>query len=356
MKKILFTGGGTAGHVTLNLNLIPIFQKNGWQVVYIGSSKGIERELVSSISGVRYYSIKTGKLRRYFSWQNFVDAIKVPLGIIQAFYIIRKEKPDIIYSKGGFVSFPVVVGGYLNRRKIFMHESDVTPGLANMMSLPFVTKFFTTFTATAQNVKAKYKSKIKYIGPVLSDRLNNGVKAKALGLCHFIEDKPVVLFVGGSLGARSINTAVATNLPTLLEKYHVIHICGKGQSNDIKMRGYAQFEFVDTEYKDLLALANIVVSRSGSNAIFELWSLKKPMLLIPLSSASSRGEQSLNAKAFQDLGFAEVMQDEDISDSAKFLEMIDKVYEHRDIYKQNMQNINLKFTNNEDLFQEVIND
>ena len=173
----MFTGGGSGGHVTLNLNLIPLFQKNGWQIVYVGSETGIEKELIAKIEGVKYYAIKTGKLRRYFSWQNLKDMFKIPVGICQAAAIIHKEKPDIIFSKGGFVSFPVVVGGFLNHRKIFMHESDLTPGLANKMSLPFVSKFFTTFIDTVKYVRTPQK--VCYIGPVLSDRLKHGDQNKA---------------------------------------------------------------------------------------------------------------------------------------------------------------------------------
>ncbi len=161
MKKILFTGGGSGGHVTLNLSLIPLFLQNGWQVIYIGSKTGIEKELIAQIDGVKYYAIETGKLRRYFSVENMKDAMRVPVGIWQAYSIIRREKPNIIFSKGGFVSFPVVMGGYLNRcKKIFMHESDVTPGLANKMSLPFVGTFFTTFDDTQNYVNPKYRSKV----------------------------------------------------------------------------------------------------------------------------------------------------------------------------------------------------
>ena len=181
MKKIIFTGGGSGGHVTLNLGLIPLFLDAGWKVVYIGSHNGIENELIKKIKGVEYHAIATGKLRRYFSWENFKDALRVPLGICQAWNIIRKEKPDIIFSKGGFVSFPVVLGGWLNGiKKIYMHESDVTPGLANKMSLPFVSTFFTTFADTQDYVNDKRK--VCYVGPVLTDRLENGDKEKARDL------------------------------------------------------------------------------------------------------------------------------------------------------------------------------
>ncbi|MBR1600266.1 MAG: undecaprenyldiphospho-muramoylpentapeptide beta-N-acetylglucosaminyltransferase [Alphaproteobacteria bacterium] len=353
MKKILFTGGGSGGHVTLNLGLIPLFKKAGWEVIYIGSKNGIENELIKKIEDVRYYAIETGKLRRYFSKENFKDAMRVPLGIFQAWKIIRKEKPDVIFSKGGFVSFPVVLGGYLSGcRKIYMHESDVTPGLANKMSLPFVNTFFTTFADTSNYVN--HKEKIKYVGPVLTDRLENGNKEKARDMCFFNSDKPVIMFVGGSLGAKSINNAVIKNLETLLDKYQIIHICGKGQTIQAKCDGYMPFEFVDTEFKDLMALADVVVSRSGSNAIFELLSQKKPMLLVPLPSASSRGEQSLNAKSFKKQGFAEILTDDEVSD--KLVQKIDEVFQFRNDYIKNMNESLWKRTSNKELFEIIENE
>lgn len=350
----MFTGGGSGGHVTLNLNLIPIFQKNGWEIVYVGSETGIEKELISKITDVKYYAIKTGKLRRYFSWQNLKDMFKIPLGVCQAAAIIHKEKPDIIFSKGGFVSFPVVVGGFLNHRKIFMHESDLTPGLANKMSLPFVSKFFTTFIDTVKYVRTPQK--VCYIGPVLSDRLKNGNKDKALQMCNFTADKPIVMFVGGSLGAQSLNKAVQKNIDTLLQKFQIIHICGKNQKTDLQRDGYAQFEFVDKEFKDLLAATDIVVTRSGSNAIFEFWSLNIPMLLVPLPSNASRGEQSSNAQNFQSKGFAEILLDKDLSQDGLLVAQIDKMYQNLDTYRHNIKNSDLKFTSNEELYKEIVND
>jgi len=353
MKKIIFTGGGSGGHVTLNLGLLPLFVQAGWQVSYIGSKTGIEKELVCKISGVRYYEIETGKLRRYFSLDNFIDILHIPVGIAQAWNIVRKIKPDVIFSKGGFVSFPVVFGGYLaGCRKIFMHESDVTPGLANKMSLPFVSTFFTTFADTENYVRNK--SKVHCVGPVLTERLNNGSKEKALQLCNFTPDKPVVMFVRGSLGAKSINSAISKNLDALLTKYQVIHICGKGQGNKIRQHGYKQFEFVDTEFKDLMALADVVVSRSGSNAIFELLSQKKPMLLVPLPSTSSRGEQSLNAQSFKEQGFADILADKDVENG--LLTAIDTVYAKRNDYIEAMSKAEWKSTSNQQLFAEITNE
>lgn len=351
-RRIVFTGGGSAGHVTLNLALIPWFLEQGWQVSYIGSKGGMEQELVSRFSEVRYYGILTGKLRRYFSWQNFLDMAKIPLGCLQACWLVRKINPDIIFSKGGFVSFPVVVGGFVNRKRIFMHESDTTPGLANKLSLPFVGTFFTTFPETVQSVSRK--GKVSCVGPVLSDRLFNGSREKGAAFAGLDPSRPTVMVIGGSLGARSLNEAVARNLPQILAKYQLIHIAGKNGFNpELQGRGYVQYEYVDTELKDLMALADIVVSRAGSNSIFELASLYKPMILVPLPAASSRGEQSLNAQSFVDKGYAEIIRDEDIADPEILLPMLDKVYAGRAAYTEKMRENPVKITSAAALCEQI---
>ena len=352
-KKIIFTGGGSAGHVTLNLTLIPFFLAQGWKVCYIGSYKGIERDLVGRLPEVTYYPIATGKLRRYFSWQNFWDMLKIPLGILQAVWIVFKEKPGIVFSKGGFVSFPVVLAGRLNGCPVAMHESDVTPGLANIMSLPFVTKFFTTFTDTKKYVKDQ--SKVENVGPVLSDRFKNGSKERCCVFCEFKAEKPIILAMGGSLGAQSLNQAIRQNLPELLKNYQIIHICGRGQMEEgADCNGYRQFEYVDTELKDFMKAADVVLSRAGSNAIFELRSLNKPMVLVPLSVHSSRGEQMLNAKAFQSDGYCEIIADEEVSDAAKLLAVLKQVYDNRKQYEKKMQADKFSATTSADLAMKII--
>ncbi len=352
-KKIIFTGGGSAGHVTLNLALIPIFLQKGWQVVYIGSYNGIEKELVGKIKEVKYIPILTGKLRRYFSWHNFVDMLKIPLGIMQAIWIVNRQKPDIVFSKGGFVSFPVVCAAKINGIKCAMHESDVTPGLANKMSLPFVSKFFTTFDDTIKYVKDK--SKVEYVGPILSDRLKNGNKSNACKICDFLEQKPIIMVIGGSLGAKSINEAVRENLDKLLDKYQIIHICGKGQvAEGMDRQGYKQFDYVSDELKHFMEAADIVVSRAGSNSIFELLSLNKPMILVPLSGTSSRGEQMLNAKSFKDKGYCEIIPDNKIKEDGLLLNTLDIVYKNRQSYRNNMEKSGFKSTDNVDLAKKIL--
>lgn len=352
-KKIIFTGGGSAGHVTLNLALIPIFLQEGWKVVYIGSYNGIEKDLIAKIKDVQYVPILTGKLRRYFSWQNFIDMLKIPLGILQAIWIVYKHKPNIVFSKGGFVSFPVVCAAKINHVKCFMHESDVTPGLANKMSLPFVSKFFTTFEDTIKYVKDK--NKVDYVGPVLSDRLKNGSKEKACHICSFDYNKPVIMVIGGSLGAKSLNDAIRNNLSELLKKYQIIHICGKGQVVEgADKKGYKQFDYVSDELKDFMAASDIVISRAGSNSIFELLSLNKPMILVPLSGTSSRGEQMLNAKSFQGKGYCEIVADDKLNEADLLLSTIDNVYKSKEKYISNMETSGFKVTNNTELAYKIM--
>ena len=353
MPKIIFTGGGSAGHITLNLALIPYFIERGWQIDYIGSKGGMEENLIKKFPEVTYHSVSTGKLRRYFSVKNFIDMVKIPLGCIQATWLVYKLNPDIIFSKGGFVSFPVVVGGFINRKKILMHESDITPGLANKLSLPFVSKFYTTFTETINNISQQQK--VECVGPVLSNRLFNGNKEQGAQIAHLKTDKPTIMFIGGSLGAQSLNNAVSQNFSQLLEKYQIIHIAGKnGYNPQLKGEGYIQYEYVDSELKDLMALADVVISRAGSNSIFELASLHKPMILVPLPNTSSRGEQTLNAKSFVNKGYAEIIKDEDIANPQILLPMIEKVYAKRNEYIKAMQDNPVKITTAEKLSSQIM--
>jgi UDP-N-acetylglucosamine--N-acetylmuramyl-(pentapeptide) pyrophosphoryl-undecaprenol N-acetylglucosamine transferase len=315
-KKVLFTGGGTAGHVTVNLALIPKFQQEGWETYYIGSEKGIERELVQDLPNVTYHAVSTGKLRRYLSWENIKDPFKVLKGIWQACRFIRKQKPQVIFSKGGFVSVPVVIGGWLNRVPVLIHESDLTPGLANRLAMPFATKVFTTFPETTKYIKG---NKGHYLGAIVREELKQGDAERGREFCSFDSNKPVMLVMGGSLGSQKLNQVIRDHLPKLLADYQVIHLCGKNNVDEsIQEPGYCQFEYIDKELPDLIQLADIVVSRAGSNAIFEFLSLRKPMLLIPLSRAASRGDQILNARSFEKQGFAEVLEEEELTDETFF--------------------------------------
>ncbi|KFZ41569.1 undecaprenyldiphospho-muramoylpentapeptide beta-N-acetylglucosaminyltransferase [Thermoactinomyces sp. Gus2-1] len=332
-KTILFTGGGTAGHVMVNLALIPKFLEDGWKVIYIGSKDGIEKQLVSELNDVEYYSVSTGKLRRYFDWNNFKDPFKVLKGVFEAYRLIRRHKPSLIFSKGGFVSVPVVLGGWLNRVPAIIHESDMTPGLANKIATPFATKVCTTFPETAKHFS---KEKGKYVGAIIREELKHGDPARGRELCGFTREKPVILVMGGSLGSGVINEVVRNNLDTLLKRFQIVHLCGRGKVDEsIQKPGYCQFEYLSEELPHVLNMADFVVSRAGSNAIFEFLSLKKPMLLIPLSKAASRGDQILNARSFEKMGYAEVLMEEDLTDES-FFQHLENLVENQEAYREKM--------------------
>lgn len=333
-KRIAFTGGGSAGHVTVNLALIPYFIQAGWEVAYIGSTAGIERELVSGMSGVHYVGISSGKLRRYFDWKNITDPLRVTKGIWQAYRFLRAWKPQVIFSKGGFVSVPVVLGGWLNRQPVVIHESDLTPGLANRLATPFANKICATFPETVGYLP---QAKGIHVGALVREELKRGRSDRGLTFCGFIKNKPTILVMGGSLGARRINEAVQNNLTQLLATYQIVHICGKGQVDEqIQLTGYRQYEYVQEELADLIAMADLVISRAGSNAIFEFLTMQKPMLLIPLSRAASRGDQLVNARSFEKQGFCHVLQEEDITDEV-FTQAITSLMEQRGTIVQRMQ-------------------
>ena len=310
-NRILFTGGGTAGHVIVNLALIPYFLDAGWKIDYIGSKQGIERQLIEPLDGVTYHAISTGKLRRYVSVENMKDPFKVLKGVFDAWRIIGKVKPNIVFSKGGFVSVPVVVAARMRRVPTIIHESDMTPGLANKLATKFAKKIVTTFPETINYLP---QAKTEHVGAVIREDLFAGSQEAAYKWTTLHKDKPIILIMGGSIGSLKINYVIRENLDHLLEKYQIIHICGTGNIDEnIHVEGYRQYEYVNEELKDILAISDYVVSRAGANAIFEFLALHIPMLLIPLPLSASRGDQIDNAKSFVNSGFAHMLMEEDIT-------------------------------------------
>ncbi len=349
MKKIIMTGGGTAGHVIPNIALFEELKKNGYEIVYIGSKNGIERKLIHD-QGINYYPISSGKLRRYFDFKNFTDFFRVIGGIISATNIIRKEKPNVVFSKGGFVSVPVVIGAYLNRKNIIIHESDLSVGLANRIASKFSKKILTSFEKTA---KLFPEGKGVFTGSPIRNELLKGSREKALKLCGLKDDKPFLFLTGGSLGARALNDALIKNLDEITNDFNVIHQCGKGnKDNSIKNPRYVSYEFISSEMKDIFALADLVIARAGSNTIFELLKLAKPHILIPLSKKASRGDQIDNAKIFKDLGFSHVLFEEEMDDRS-FLKAIHDCYENKEKYIKNMNSAN-KSIGNQKIIDEII--
>ncbi len=308
MKKIVLTGGGTMGHVSPNLALIPLLQSRGYEIHYIGTEKGIEHEKVAALPGVTYHAVKSGKLRRYFSWQNFVDPFKVIAGAFQSAHLMGKLKPDVVFSKGGFVAVPVVFGAWLHRVPVVCHESDLTPGLANRLCKPFAKMIATTFPECAKALGPKAET----VGTPLRPELFAGSRARGLARLGFSGQKPVLVMMGGSLGAQSVNKALRAALPQLLPRFDVAHICGKGNLDTSldATTGYKQMEFLDAELPDVLACADLVLSRAGSNALMEFQALQKPLLLVPYPKGASRGDQILNAQSMEKRGLCRVLLQE----------------------------------------------
>lgn len=307
--SIVFTGGGTAGHVTPNLALISNFKRDGWTINYIGSAQGIEKAMIESIN-IPFHPISSGKLRRYFSFKNILDPFKILAGIIQSFCLFYKLKPDVVFSKGGFVAFPVVVGAWLNRIPVIAHESDMSPGLANKLSFPFVNKICLTFDAGKKQFKQQ--EKIEVTGTPIRTQLFQGNKTRGLELCGFNDQKACLLVIGGSLGAGSINNSIRSGLERLTQQFQIIHLCGKGKIDHslTKITGYCQLEYANEELAHLFAASSIVISRAGANSLYEILALGKPHILIPLSAKVSRGDQIQNARYFHDLAISVVIQDE----------------------------------------------
>ncbi len=333
MKKIVLTGGGTAGHVTPNIALFPSLRQADYDIYYIGSYDGIEKKLIEDYE-IPYYGIATGKLRRYFDIKNLTDPVRVMKGYYEARKILKQIAPDIVFSKGGFVSVPVVRAAHSLGIPCIIHESDMTPGLANKLCIPVAAKVCCNFPETLQMLP---REKAVLTGSPIRAELRQGNRIAALDMCGFTANKPVVMVIGGSLGAASINKAVRESLPQLLEDFQVAHICGKEKIDNLLLNvpGYKQFEYVKAELKDLFALADVVISRAGANAICELLALKKPIVLIPLSSKSSRGDQILNARSFEAQGFSLVIDEDDLTGSV-LVDNVHEAYFSRQIYMEAM--------------------
>ncbi|MBQ6415095.1 MAG: undecaprenyldiphospho-muramoylpentapeptide beta-N-acetylglucosaminyltransferase [Butyrivibrio sp.] len=343
MKKIVLTGGGSAGHVTPNIALIPALKKAGYEIYYIGSYNGIEKKLIEDYN-IPYFGIATGKLRRYFDPKNFTDPFRVLKGFTEAVKLLKRINPDVVFSKGGFVSVPVVRAAGALKIPYLVHESDMTPGLANKLSMSGAKKICCNFPETMRLLPA---DKAVLTGTPIREELGLGDKEVGKKLCGFEDDKPVLMVIGGSLGAQSVNETVRYALPRLLPYFNVVHICGKEKMDNLKLTvpGYKQFEYVKNELKDIFAMADIVVSRAGANSICELLALKKPNILIPLSTKSSRGDQMLNARSFEQQGFSLVIDNDDLDEDI-LVETIEDLYKNREKFIENMNKSNLHSATN----------
>lgn len=335
MKKIVMTGGGTAGHVTPNIALFDSLQKDGYEIHYIGSYEGIEKGLIED-KKIPYYGISSGKFRRYRSWKNLTDPFRVLHGFFQARRLLGRIRPNVVFSKGGFVSVPVVMAAKTRHIPVIIHESDLTPGLANKLAMPSTTKVCCNFPETLPYLP---KEKAVLTGSPIRQELLHGNKQAAKDFCGFTGDLPILMVMGGSIGSVYINNAIRGCIDTLLTKYQIIHLCGKGNIDESlkDKKGYAQFEYISENLPDLFAAADLVVARAGANSICELLALHKPNILIPLSRNASRGDQILNANSFAKQGFSAVLEEEEVT-SEKLMATIDDVMAHRSKYIDAMKN------------------
>ena len=317
----MLTGGGTAGHVWPhfslfegNNSLAQSFRANQLKVYYVGSHSGMEKDLVTSTQPTWFYhSVSTGKLRRYFSWQNFIDPFKIFLGFLQAFFLILQAKPSVVFSKGGFVSAPIVWAAWLCRVPVVIHESDATSALATKLTMPFAQRALFAFSDAFSKFPLKWQSKCLEIGLPVRPSLFQANKQEALAYFKLEPDLKIILIFGGSLGAQSLNAKVFDMLPELIEKYQIIHLTGKNNQKELSdypnisllKKRYRQYEFLKDEMKLAYAAADLAICRAGASSLFELVAARIPMILIPLGLNASRGDQIINARIFSKKGWAQ---------------------------------------------------
>ncbi len=353
MKKIVLTGGGTAGHVTPNIAILDKLKELDYEIHYIGQRNSVEEKLIRQLPEkyeVKFHRISAGKLRRQKgvknAAKNFADLFKVAIGTFEARQAISTIEPNIIFSKGGFVAVPVVLAGKLSGVPIVIHESDITPGLTNKIALRFAENICVSFDETSYYIKKAYKKDVVITGTPVRQEIFEGEKSEGRRICNFVdEEKTKLLVMGGSTGSQFINGIVRDCIEeNKLENYNVIHIVGPGNiDNSVTAKNYKQFEYLNKELPDVLAYADLVVTRAGANTIFEMFSLKKPHLLIPLSRKVSRGDQIDNAKSFEGKGYSTVLQEEGLT-AETLIQGIKELDENKDKYISNMNKSNISDT------------
>ncbi|MFV0518990.1 MAG: undecaprenyldiphospho-muramoylpentapeptide beta-N-acetylglucosaminyltransferase [Lachnospirales bacterium] len=347
MKKVLLTGGGTAGHVTANLALMPFLHKEGYEIYYIGRKEGIEKELVEDVEDckVTYFGISSGKLRRQINIENIKDFFKVGKGYFEALKLLKKIKPDLVFSKGGYVVVPVILSAKSLNIPIIIHESDYTPGLANKIAMPFAKVILTSFESTKNFIK---KGEVIHTGSPIRDEILEGNFEIGKTFVGFKDDKKVLLLTGGSQGAKKLNETLRNALKEgKLQDFNIIHLAGKGNlDTSLDYTNYKQFEYLSTELPHIFAYADFVITRGGSNSIFELLALKKPHIIIPLPKGASRGDQLENAKEFFEKGYSKVLYENDLTTNSLKLNLQDLCI-NKDEYVKNMNSYTKNNTLNE---------
>ncbi len=344
MKKVLLTGGGTSGHVTANLALMHLLQKENMGIYYIGRTVGIEKDLVEKVDYCKptYYGISSGKLRRELNFENVKDFFKVGKGFFEAKKILKEVKPDIIFSKGGFVVVPVILAAKTLNIPIIIHESDYTPGLANKIAIPFAKVVCTSFESTKKFIN---KAEVLYTGSPIREEVLKGNYETGKSFASFKEDKKVLLLIGGSQGARVLNEVLRKSVTKgYLSDFNVIHIVGKGNlDTSLNFDNYKQFEYLNNELPHILAYSDFVITRGGANTLFELLALKKPHIIVPLSKKASRGDQIENAKEFSEKGYSKVIFEEDFTEDSLKENLLDLRNNYKS-YVTNMEKYDKKDT------------
>ena len=304
-KTVIFTGGGTAGHVYPGLSVAEalIARDSEIKIIWIGSKAGMEKKLVQD-AGIDYIGIPSGKLRRYFSLRNFFDLFKIKAGFISALFILRKIRPDLVFSKGGFVSVPPVAAAGLLKIPVISHESDLTPGLATRINVRFSQKVLVAFRETLAFLPA---GKAEFTGnPVRSSMYAaNAERGRQLAAAG---DKKLILILGGSQGAQQINRLIEAIAEKLTDSCVLVHQMGSLSYKESTLTGYITRDYINEELPDFMAAADIIISRAGASTLWELAALKKPSILIPLGTGSSRGDQIKNARVFSEAGAAVTLE------------------------------------------------
>ena len=331
MKTMVLTGGGTAGHI---YPLLAVKEKveNQYNFVYIGGN-GMEKEIISKEKNIVFHQIPTVKLARSLTPKNLLIPFKLFAAVKKAKQLLRQINPSVIFSKGGFVAMPVVLAAKSLGLPVVSHESDLSFGLANKIILKNCSVMCTAFKQTAEG-----KNKCVFTGQPIRKKVLSGDKNKIKNMSQFDKNLPCLLVVGGSLGANFINQKIWNNLEALTKKFNVVHIAGKqAKDNKHNFKNYLQVDYAEN-IGDYLAFADIVLSRAGSGAINEFLTLRKPMLLIPLSKKCSRGDQIENAKLFKDQGLCDMLQEEDYDNKLLFIKL-ENLFKNREKYKKNMQKV-----------------
>ncbi|MDR0410009.1 MAG: undecaprenyldiphospho-muramoylpentapeptide beta-N-acetylglucosaminyltransferase [Spirochaetaceae bacterium] len=301
-KTAAFTGGGTGGHIYPGLAVAAAL-KGACGIVWIGSSGKIDRAIVGA-AGIKFEQISGGKLRRYFSFQNFIDVFKIIAGFFASLFILKRYKPALLFSKGGFVSVPPVAAAFVLGIPVFTHESDFSPGLATKINSLFAKKIFVSYEETAAFFSKRLSGKIIVSGNPVRQSFYSANPEKGRAFLNIPAGEKILLVLGGSLGAAELNNLVENCIKELTKNFFVVHQTGGGCKSQLQAARYIRLPYINDEMPDILASATLVMGRAGAGTVWECAAAGRPMLLIPLSGAATRGDQVENARFFTEKGAA----------------------------------------------------